>query len=96
MLARRGGTRFGFDAGWQFLLDSGPTTLLLSGDPGEGPVLPGVRAQRLPPGRGLLVRRGVLPRLVQVALPPDPSRQTSPNDEQLVVGVGTPAQRPSG
>jgi len=44
--------------------------LLLSGDPSEGPVLGGLRAEPQPPGRGTLVRRGAAPELVQTAWVP--------------------------
>jgi S-DNA-T family DNA segregation ATPase FtsK/SpoIIIE len=39
------------------LVESGAPALLLSGDPHEGPLLRGVRAEPLPPGRGRLLRR---------------------------------------
>ena len=51
------------------LVESGAPALLLSGDPHEGPLLRGVRAEPLPPGRGRLLRRRGRPVLVQVALP---------------------------
>ena len=59
------------------LVESGAPGLLLSGDPHEGPLLRGVRAEQLPPGRAKLLRRRGRPVLVQLAL-----------DE--VVGVGVP------
>jgi S-DNA-T family DNA segregation ATPase FtsK/SpoIIIE len=47
--------------------------VLLSGDPAEGPLLGGTKAQPQPAGRGLLVRRGERPVLVQTAFsPPTP------------------------
>lgn len=45
--------------------------LLLSGDRQEGPLLGTYRAQELPPGRGLLVRRRQPPTLVQTPWIPD-------------------------
>jgi len=62
------------------LRELGSPGLLLSGDPGEGPLLGSYRSGVQPPGRGLLVRRRERPSLVQVALssgasdgPKDPS-----------------------
>jgi len=46
----------------------GTPGLLLSGDPGEGPLLGSSRCSPQPPGRGLLVRRHERPSLVQIAL----------------------------
>jgi S-DNA-T family DNA segregation ATPase FtsK/SpoIIIE len=71
VVARRGGAavRAGFDPAWQGLIDLAPPALLLSGDPSDGPVMSGVRARPMPPGRGLLVRRTGTPVLVQVAAP---------------------------
>jgi S-DNA-T family DNA segregation ATPase FtsK/SpoIIIE len=51
------------------LTESGAPGLLLSGDPTEGAVLRGIRAEPLPPGRARLVRQGQRPTLVQLALP---------------------------
>jgi S-DNA-T family DNA segregation ATPase FtsK/SpoIIIE len=49
------------------LVESGAPALILSGDPHEGPLLRGVRAEPLPPGRGRLLRsRGRAP-MVQLA-----------------------------
>jgi S-DNA-T family DNA segregation ATPase FtsK/SpoIIIE len=60
VLARRvGGTaRSAFEPFFQRLREMGSPGLILSGDPLEGPVLGGHRAQVQPPGRGLLVRPG--------------------------------------
>ncbi|NMO54022.1 type VII secretion protein EccCa [Actinoplanes sp. TBRC 11911] len=52
-------------------LEIGADGLLLSGDPREGVLLGGMRAAPQPPGRGILVRRGGSPVLVQVAIDPD-------------------------
>jgi S-DNA-T family DNA segregation ATPase FtsK/SpoIIIE len=54
------------------LIESGAPALLLSGDPHEGPLLRGVRAEPLPPGRARLVRRRSRPALVQLAYPDGP------------------------
>jgi DNA segregation ATPase FtsK/SpoIIIE, S-DNA-T family len=60
VLARRvgGATRSAFEPFLQRLREMGSPGVILSGDPHEGPVLGGHRAQVLPPGRGLLVRPG--------------------------------------
>jgi S-DNA-T family DNA segregation ATPase FtsK/SpoIIIE len=50
------------------LSESGAPGLVLSGDPHEGPLLRGVRAEPLPPGRAKLLRRRGRPVLVQLAL----------------------------
>jgi DNA segregation ATPase FtsK/SpoIIIE, S-DNA-T family len=51
--------------------DLGSPGLLLSGDRGEGPLLGGLKAEPLPPGRGRLTSRHRPPGLVQLAwLPP--------------------------
>lgn len=47
--------------------ETGGATLLMSGDRGEGPLLPRVYPERMPPGRGRYVRRGERPYVVQVA-----------------------------
>ncbi len=39
----------------------------MSGERGEGQIVPGVYAEQMVPGRGRLVRRGERPRIVQVA-----------------------------
>jgi S-DNA-T family DNA segregation ATPase FtsK/SpoIIIE len=49
------------------LRELGSPGMLLSGDPGEGPLLGNHRCSPQPPGRGLLVRRHERPSLVQVA-----------------------------
>jgi hypothetical protein len=48
--------------------------LVMSGDPQEGPLLGGHKAEPLPAGRGLLVRRRRPATLVQVALCQPPGR----------------------
>jgi S-DNA-T family DNA segregation ATPase FtsK/SpoIIIE len=53
------------------LRDVGAIGLLMSGDKAEGPLLGGVKAEELPPGRAKLVSRRGDPQLVQLAwLPP--------------------------
>ncbi len=63
------------------LRELGSPGLLLSGDPGEGPLLGTYRCSTQPPGRGLLVRRHERPSLVQVALSGagDPAGQNDPS-----------------
>lgn len=58
--------------------ESGAVTLLMSGDPGEGLLLPGVRPRTMPPGRAQLIRLGSVPRTLQTAL-----RQTPTEDPGL-------------
>jgi S-DNA-T family DNA segregation ATPase FtsK/SpoIIIE len=48
----------------------GSPGLLLSGDRGEGPLLGGVKAEPLPPGRGRLIAQGRPPRLLHLAWTP--------------------------
>ena len=50
------------------LRETGGATLLMSGDRAEGPVLPRIYPERMPPGRGRYVRRGERPYVMQVAL----------------------------
>ncbi|MBE2319678.1 type VII secretion protein EccCa [Solirubrobacter sp. CPCC 204708] len=52
------------------LRELGSPGLIMSGDPSEGALLPGVKAAPQPPGRGLLVRRGERPLLVQTVFTP--------------------------
>ena len=56
-----------YDLVLQTLRDTGGSLLLMSGERGEGQVVPGVYAEQMVPGRGRLVRRGERPRIVQVA-----------------------------
>lgn len=51
----------------QGLRDTGGATLLLSGDRSEGPLLPRVYPEKMPPGRGRYVRRAERPYVPQVA-----------------------------
>jgi S-DNA-T family DNA segregation ATPase FtsK/SpoIIIE len=75
VLARRvaGAARAAFEPVFQRLRELGGSGLVMSGDPGEGPLLGGQRAATLPPGRGFLVRPPGPPTLVQVAYRPPPA-----------------------
>jgi S-DNA-T family DNA segregation ATPase FtsK/SpoIIIE len=57
----------------QVTRDTGGSTLVLSGERSEGPLVGRVHAERFPPGRGRFVRRGANPFIVQVAqtVPPE-------------------------
>jgi S-DNA-T family DNA segregation ATPase FtsK/SpoIIIE len=78
VLARRvaGAARAAFEPVFQRLRELGGPGLVMSGDPGEGPLVGGLRAAALPPGRGFLVHPRRPPTLVQVAYSPPrpPSR----------------------
>ena len=70
------------------LTESGAPALLLSGDPHEGPLVRGVRAEPLPPGRGAAVAPPRPPSLVQLglAVAPDttsPEKQTERHRRDL-------------
>ena len=90
VLARRVGglARNAFEPLLQRLRELGPPGLVMSGDPDEGPLLGGRKAEPLPPGRGQLVRRRAAV-LVQTALaapgpgrePRRPSRAATPATE---------------
>ena len=69
VLARRvgGATRSSFEPLFQRVREVGTPGLILSGDPGEGPLIGGVKATIRPPGRGTWVGRGRVTE-VQVAL----------------------------
>src|SRR5690606_9058558 len=64
--------------------------LVMSGDPGEGPLVGSVAPEPLPPGRGWLVTRRHGRRLVQIALPPDAGPDPA-GDRQGGAVVGWPA-----
>ena len=69
-----GGTaRTAFEPVFQRLRELGTSGLVMRGDPEEGAVLGGRKAGPLPPGRGLLVRRGTPSGLVQVLYEPPPA-----------------------
>jgi S-DNA-T family DNA segregation ATPase FtsK/SpoIIIE len=75
VLARRvaGVARAAFEPVFQRLRELGGPGLIMSGDPGEGPLLAGRHAVALPPGRGLFVDPPRPPTLVQVAYSPSPA-----------------------
>jgi DNA segregation ATPase FtsK/SpoIIIE, S-DNA-T family len=90
-----GTARSAFEPVLQRLRELGVPGLVLSGDPQEGPLLGGHKAEPLPAGRGLLVRRRRPATLVQVALcqPPDhagrlPAGTTAPSDGLPPLTVG--------
>jgi DNA segregation ATPase FtsK/SpoIIIE, S-DNA-T family len=74
VLTRRvaGAARAAFEPVFQRLRELGGPGLVMSGDPGEGPLLGGQRAAPLPPGRGFFVRPRRPPTLVQTAYSPPP------------------------
>ncbi|HEX4909001.1 MAG TPA: type VII secretion protein EccCb, partial [Actinomycetes bacterium] len=74
VLTRRvaGAARAAFEPVFQRLRELGGAGLVMSGDPGEGPLLGNQRAAPLSPGRGFLVRPRRAPALVQVASSPPP------------------------
>jgi S-DNA-T family DNA segregation ATPase FtsK/SpoIIIE len=61
-----GGQRTSFEP-FSLRVRESATALVLSGPPQEGPVVGDVTAQRQPPGRGVLVRRGQRPVVLQCA-----------------------------
>jgi DNA segregation ATPase FtsK/SpoIIIE, S-DNA-T family len=70
VVARRvaGAARALYEPFLQALRETGTSGLVMAGDRSEGQLFPGVYATGQPPGRGLWVRRGERPRLVQTAL----------------------------
>jgi S-DNA-T family DNA segregation ATPase FtsK/SpoIIIE len=50
------------------VMESGTAGLVLSGDKAEGALFTGAAPGNYPPGRGLFVRRGERPSLIQTAL----------------------------
>jgi DNA segregation ATPase FtsK/SpoIIIE, S-DNA-T family len=97
VLARRvaGAARAAFEPVFQRLGELGGPGLIMSGDPGEGPILGGQKAARLPPGRGFLVRPRRPPTLVQVVYSPAPAGAAS-SEPQPVRPPGASADRSSG
>lgn len=63
-----GAGRAMFQQSLQGVRDTGASTLIMSGERSEGPLVGRVHAERFPPGRGRLVRRGQAPFIVQTAL----------------------------
>ena len=76
ILARSAGGagRAMFEPVIQRMREMGSPGLIMSGSREEGQLLGGVRAAPLPPGRGYLVERRSGSRLIQAALPDEPSR----------------------
>jgi S-DNA-T family DNA segregation ATPase FtsK/SpoIIIE len=62
-----GAARAMYDPVLQAVRDTGGSVLLMSGEPGEGQILPRTYAEPLPPGRGRFLRRGEPPHLIQIA-----------------------------
>lgn len=77
VVARRasGATRALYDPFLRAVLESGSAGLVLAGDPAEGQLFTGARPGDYPPGRGLFVRRGDGPVLVQTAMTEMSGRQ---------------------
>jgi S-DNA-T family DNA segregation ATPase FtsK/SpoIIIE len=74
VLARRtgGASRARYEAVLARIQELSSPTLLMSGDPAEGPLAGSVRPRPLPPGRGVLVTRRGGAELVQTAWVPPP------------------------
>jgi S-DNA-T family DNA segregation ATPase FtsK/SpoIIIE len=91
LCARRvaGTTRAAFESFLQKLLELRSPGILLAGDPAEGPVLDGHRASPQPPGRGLYVRRGRRPTLVQTVFAPAPDAAGSDTTSVHLAGRTT-------
>jgi S-DNA-T family DNA segregation ATPase FtsK/SpoIIIE len=65
--ATGGASRAMLDPVLSRLVESGAPAIVMSGDPHEGPLVRGLRAEPLPPGRGRLIRRRGRPVVVQLA-----------------------------
>jgi S-DNA-T family DNA segregation ATPase FtsK/SpoIIIE len=83
VLARRvaGVARSSFEPVMQRVRESGTPTLLMDGDPAEGPIVGSIKAVRRPCGRGLLVDRSRAT-LVQIARFEPRARLHLPDQEQ--------------
>jgi S-DNA-T family DNA segregation ATPase FtsK/SpoIIIE len=81
--AASGAARGMLDPVMSRLVESGAPAVLLSGDPHEGALLRGVRAEPLPPGRGRLLRRRGRPPLIQLAFAPPVSEPPAPHREAV-------------
>jgi DNA segregation ATPase FtsK/SpoIIIE, S-DNA-T family len=70
VIARRvgGSARGAYEPVFGRVRELGAPGVILSGDPGEGPLLGGLKAGPQPPGRGVFVHRGRRPVAVQLAL----------------------------
>jgi S-DNA-T family DNA segregation ATPase FtsK/SpoIIIE len=90
VLTRRvaGAARAAFEPVFQRLRELAGAGLVMSGDPGEGPLLENQRAAPLSPGRGFLVRPRRAPALVQVAYSPPPPVEAGRPEEDAWVGEG--------
>jgi S-DNA-T family DNA segregation ATPase FtsK/SpoIIIE len=90
VLTRRvaGAARAAFEPVFQRLRELGGAGLVMSGDPGEGPLLGNQRAAPLSPGRGFLVRPRLAPALVQVAYSPPPPVEAARPEGDAWVGEG--------
>jgi DNA segregation ATPase FtsK/SpoIIIE, S-DNA-T family len=90
VLTRRvaGAARAAFEPVFQRLRELGGAGLVMSGDPGEGPLLGNQRAAPLSPGRGFLVRPRRAPALVQVAYSPPPPVEAARPEGDAWVGEG--------
>jgi S-DNA-T family DNA segregation ATPase FtsK/SpoIIIE len=83
-----GVSRSAYEPFFQRLTELRPPGLILSGDPDEGPLMGGRRAEPLPPGRGLLVLRGLRPALVQTPLAePEARPGGGPSPDRPTQGV---------
>jgi S-DNA-T family DNA segregation ATPase FtsK/SpoIIIE len=73
ILTRRfaGSQRTAYEQFGQRLREVAATTLILSGQPDERPLVAGVSARQWPPGRGTLVRGRARPQLIQCCIDPD-------------------------
>ena len=92
--ASSGMARSSLDPVLSRLTETGAPALLFSGDPHEGPLVRGTRAEALPPGRARLVRRGARPVLVQVAFdPPRPAGGTEGGQAPPAGRTPSPAAR---
>jgi S-DNA-T family DNA segregation ATPase FtsK/SpoIIIE len=80
VVARRVGglARNAFEPLLQRLRELGPPALVMSGDPDEGLLLGGRKAEPLPPGRGQLVRRRSAVLVQTVLAAPSPDRAVRP------------------
>jgi S-DNA-T family DNA segregation ATPase FtsK/SpoIIIE len=85
VLTRRvgGSARGAYEAFFGRLRELGSPGLVLSGDPAEGALVGGAKAAPQPPGRGLLVRRGERPLLVQTAFSPPSEPAATVTDSPL-------------
>ncbi|MGN6682260.1 MAG: FtsK/SpoIIIE domain-containing protein, partial [Streptosporangiaceae bacterium] len=81
ILTRRvaGSQRTAHEQFGQRLREVAPTTLILSGQPEEGPLIGGVTARQWPPGRGILIPGRARPQLIQCCLDAvEPAPRTKP------------------